>query len=530
MRDWLERRFGRPEWDLAHAPVPWDQAPALADFLEDQLGPGAERLLDSGLALPDEDRVAHADGVRFAAGARDGIALHHMEGVDEPEVAREVVGLLRAVLADGGLDRLPDLYAALVEHRALTWVDELGPGIARAPRPDPNRLYALALWLATQAPDREPVKAGIAMLALLELDGDELGLLRLLGCHDEFTLYAVVALSAQSDAPEQELWRLARRVTGWGRIHAVQRLADTADPLVKDWLLREGFHNDVTDRYLALTCAVAGDLLGALAEPVDDELLAAATDLIAALLEPSGPTAGMEAWEDGAAAVGRWLDRLAEHPTPPLATVPVLARVVTAAAEEEAPWPPDAAPELAARARVALADPRWRARVLAGLAPGSEGFPHAVAAAMALGIDTFDAWLRRLDPTDPVPWDGAIEAAGSRQRLGLVLDRVADLLPADLIAGEDRRHWVPATPGGRVLSSLLSALAAHPGLGGGHVLAALRSPLAQHRNLGLRALVGWPQSAWPDGAHEVVARLAQEDPEPTVRENALAAWGVAAEA
>ncbi|MCK6506028.1 hypothetical protein L6R53_22035 [Myxococcota bacterium] len=530
MRDWLERRFGRPEWDLARAALPWGDAPGLAQFLETQLGPGGERLPHSGMPLPDDERVSLADGVRFAAGARDGIALHHLDAVDEPEVAQEVVRLLRDVLADGGLARLPELYAAMVAHRALTWVDQLGPGIARAPQPDPNRLYALALWLATQAPDREPVKAGIAMLALLELDGDELGLLRLLGSHDEFTLYAVVALSAQSEEPEQELWSLARRVTGWGRIHAVQRLCDTGDPEIKDWLLREGFRNDVTDRYLALSCAVAGDLALALADPVDDALLFAATDLLGALIEPAGPTAGMEAWEEGALAVARWMDRLGERAQPPLSAVAVLARIVEAAGEDEAPWPPDVAPELAGRARVLLADPRWRARVLAGLAPDSAVFPQAVAAATALGMDTFDAWLRRLDPGDPVPWDGAIDAAGSRQRLALVLDRVADLLPADLVAGEDRRHWVPATAAGRVLSTLLSALAAHPGLGGDHLLAGLQSPLAQHRNLALRALVGWPQSAWPDGAHERVARLAQEDPEPTVRENALAAWGVAAEA
>lgn len=530
MLDWLKKRFARPEWDLASAPLPWGDRPSLAMFLEDRLGLGAERLPDSGVALPDEERVSVTDGIRFAAGARDGIALYHMASVEETQTAQRLVALLRTVLADGGLGHLPALYQALAEHRALSWVDELGPGIARPPRPDPNRLYALALWLTTQAPDREAVKAGVAMLALLDLDADELGLLRLLGSHDEFTLYAVVALAAQSEEPEQELWSVARRVTGWGRIHAVQRLADTEDPRIKDWMLREGFRNDVLDRYLALTCAVGGELCAALAEPVDDGLLAGATALLGALLEPAGPTAGMEAWEDGGLASERWMDRLAEHPTPPLAAVPVLARMVQAAALEDGPWPLDVAPGLIARARDLLADPRWRVRVLHELGPAGVDPDAAVAAAHALGLDTFDAWLRRLDPADALPWEGAISAAQDRHRLSLVLDRVGELLPADLVAGEDRRRWAPQTVGGRVLSALLAALAACAGLGGSYILAGLHSPLAQHRNLALRALVGWPQTTWPEGAHEQVARLAQDDPEPSVRENAAAAWGGPADA
>lgn len=546
MLDWLKKRFSKPEWDLAGVVQPWGDRLALATFIEDQLNGAGDQLPDSGVTLPDEERVSLREGVHFASGARDGIALYHLAGVEEPDAAAQILSLVRAVLADGGLVQLPTLYQALVAHRALTWIDDLGPGIARAPQPDPNRLYALGLFLATQAPDREAVKAGIAMLALLDLTEEDLGLLRLLGSHDEFTLYAVVALAAQSELPDLELWSVARRVTGWGRIHAVHRLSETDDPDIKAWLLREGFRNDVMERYLALTCAETGDLASALSEllqtqslqtqsagepdEADAELLAGATVILGALLEEVGPTPGMESWEDGALAVDRWLCLIEGHGHAPLAALPVIARIAAAALSEESPWEPDAAAALARHAQRLIRDPRWRPRVLTALSDSGPAFDDAIAAAPILGLDTFDAWLRHLGHDDAKPWQGAIEAAKGAERLRLVLDRAADLLPADLAAGEDPSAYAPLTPAGAVLSTLLQALARHPGLGGNHLGVALRSPLAQHRNLALRALVAWPQHLWPDSTHEQVALLGAEDPEESVRQNALAAWGASIEA
>ena len=582
MLDWLSKRFSSPTWDLSTMQDPWPGGTAIADFLATQLDASGDRLVHSGVPLPDDDRLALADGVRFSAGARDGIALFHIDSVDEPEVAAEIIGRIRAVVADGGLVHLPALYRNLARHRALSWIDELGAGVALEPPPDPQRLYALGLYLLTQAPDREAVKAGIAMLALLDLSEDDLSLLQRVGSHDEFTLYAAVAVGAQSDNADAALWAMARRVRGWGRIHAVLRLTDTGDPQIQAWLLREGFRNDVMDRYLALPCAEAGDLVGALAEQdLDLALRDGATAILAALLEPAGPTPGMEAWEEGATAVSRWLDHVERDPDFPLAAVPVLARIEAAGRADPSPWPPEAASGLSERVRALLTEARWPTAVRAGLAQGGsavegsavegsavegsaveasavegsavEGsapelaatelaatelaafelaaFELAAEAAPFVGVDTYEAWLARCTPSAARPWARAVAAAGPHAgRLDRVLDRARALLPADLAAGEHGRGSAPVTAPAAVLSTLLQALARHPGKAPDLVQQGLASPLAQHRNLALRALVAWPHDLWPEGAHERVARLSDQDPEETVRSNAAAAWGASVEA
>jgi len=528
---WLRRHFNKAEWDLSSLSLPWDaDRPAIAAFLGEHLQADGTALVDSELPLPDEDRVSGPTGLRYAPGARDGIALFHTTGVSEPDVTAEVLGLLWVVLADDGLQRLPDLYAALVGHRALSWVDELGAGIVEK-SPDPARVYALALLLANLSPDREAVKAGIALLGMLSLDEGDLSLLRLLGSHDEFTLYVAVAIGSQVEDAERELFALAGRTVGWGRIHAVLRIADSEDPQIRGWLLREGYHNSVMDRYLALPCARGARLDEALADVrIDEWLLAGGGRILAALVEEDGPTPGMEAWDEGAAATLRWLHHV-QPETAPIATLPTLAALVEAAGRGDPPWGRDAAAAIGLQAHALLADEAWPDRVGTALQSAGEpgdAFEIAVAAAHALGQDLTSFWRARLSANDARPWQELLDGADA-DTLDLVLAEAARLFPAELGADESGRP-VPSTVGGRVLSALLAALAGAPGRGGPFVIAGLESPLAQHRNLALRALAAWSQDRWPEGAHERVARLATEDPEPSVRERAAAAWGQTAEA
>ncbi len=98
---------------------------------------------------------------------------------------------------------------------------------------------------------------------------------------------------------ETEIWNLAKAVYGWGRINAVQYLAETTVPEIKEWMLREGFRNHVLDEYLAYTCATTGGLRQALGRPtVDPNLLAASVDLLIALINAE-PGEGIMDYPDG---------------------------------------------------------------------------------------------------------------------------------------------------------------------------------------------------------------------------------------
>ncbi|MFD1079345.1 hypothetical protein [Longispora fulva] len=84
--------------------------------------------------------------------------------------------------------------------------------------------------LASRSSRREPVKLGLALMGLFPVVRHR-DLLFTLGRHEEFTLFAAVALANGEEDPVDDLWQLARNVTGWGRIHLVERSA-TVSPRV----------------------------------------------------------------------------------------------------------------------------------------------------------------------------------------------------------------------------------------------------------------------------------------------------------
>lgn len=58
-----------------------------------------------------------------------------------------------------------------------------------------------------------------------------------------------------------DLWELAKRVQGWGKIQIVDRLSEMElNDEIKDWLVLEGYKNNIMYEYLALTCAKNGML------------------------------------------------------------------------------------------------------------------------------------------------------------------------------------------------------------------------------------------------------------------------------
>jgi hypothetical protein len=171
---------------------------------------------------------------------------------------------------------------------------------------DRSRVHELGRWLATTGVDRGAVKTGIALLGATGL-GQDVDVVRVLGRHEEFTLYVAVAMSNGAQEREAELWNLGQAVQGWGRIHCVERLSATQDPTIRDWILREGFRNSIMYEYLAYIAATTGGLNDALrTDAVDRPLLTAAGEILEALVT-GGPAQDMDDYADGADTVEAYL-------------------------------------------------------------------------------------------------------------------------------------------------------------------------------------------------------------------------------
>jgi hypothetical protein len=107
---------------------------------------------------------------------------------------------------------------------------------------------------------------------------------------------------------------LAKSVNGWGRVHVIERLRDTTDPDVKDWILRGGFRNGVMAEYTAYIPATTGGLAAALrSDQIDDELMDFSGEIIGALI-CGGPAEDIYDYADGPLAVERFVSHVERRP------------------------------------------------------------------------------------------------------------------------------------------------------------------------------------------------------------------------
>ena len=509
-------------WRLDDVTPPWDDRPSIYEHLRAHLLPQAG-LADGGERLPDEERVRAGQPFGWAPGAMDGVLGHHLGTSDEASASAEVLNALAALIQEASDTDAAALYTRLLEHRALAFVDPLLQAVVGGDALEPERVHAIAHWLATRAPDREPVKVGIALLGLFAVPEDREVLLTL-GRHDEFTLFAAVALANSAEKADRALWELGRSVTGWGRVHVVERLAATQDEHIQAWLLREGYRNDIMVEYTALTCATAGGLLAALQLPHPDQaLMVGAGEILTALMRDGSPAGDMGDYPDGAAATELYLAHLrdGELTLAQFVAVAAIADYVARIAPEEGSgfewW--QRREIIRGHADAILHDPRWPARVQTELASDDPTTFHtAAAAARVLGIDTWEVYFARLERGEAL-WYQVMQSDDPR-RIARVAELAAERLPLDALASgpADEVGLGPAFQQHQALDFVLQGLRDQPGLGWPLVRAGLRSPVVRNRNLAIRALDGWGRAAWPPEAEPLLRRALGEEPNADTRE------------
>jgi hypothetical protein len=517
---WFRKKEGA--WDLAGVTPPWQGTVSIHAHIASHLAPD-KGLTEGGDTLPDE-RPADG-GVRWVAGGLDGAFGHHGTPGAATDRAKLVHRALGVVLQDASPEKLRKLYDLVLGGSVMELVDPLLERIRATGDLDRVRLHQLAAWFARNAPDRAPVKLGIALLGTAGAR-DELELLHTLGRHEELTLFVAVAIAnGAGDAAERELFRLAKQVDGWGRIHLVERLAETRDSTIQDWMLREGYRNSIMYEYLAYTCATSGGLRRALTRPdVDDELLENAGELIASLIQ-GGPAQDMDDYADGPIVVERFLHHV-ERATPALwqlDTIGTILRFVDAARDwkprEARGWTFAMRDLLRRRALSIQARPGWPALVDAGLASDDERAFHAAdQAARVLGIDTWEIHFARLGSGRGDNWWIVMQTRDAA-RIDRVLALAEARLPLDAIASgpADEIGLGPAWRDHGHLGFVLQDLRRFAGKGWPLIHAGLRSPVVRNRNAALIALSRWGRAAWPPDAEAALWTSLREEPRAQVR-------------
>lgn len=226
-------------------------------------------------------------GIEFADGFFEGNVTGPEKG-EEP--APEVIAATEALLSgqmSQAVEQLEDFFTSdmenLMNDYTLTlqqWVD------AHREEIHPEDLIWYAGHLLQEADNPEIVKYALTLTEFADLHDDEelAPLIRLLAQCNEFTLYCLRNFLVWETAQE-EIFQTAQLVYGWGRVFALENL-EPRTAQVRQWMLEEGWENDVNPEYTAKLIADAIDLVGVLEQAsLSLKAFRGAVGLVEALLE-----------------------------------------------------------------------------------------------------------------------------------------------------------------------------------------------------------------------------------------------------
>jgi hypothetical protein len=479
---------------------------------------------DSINPLPDDEVVNRDKGIRWVAGAMDGAFGHHGD-TRQVGPARAILTAVTEAVRGPNSDKLERLYGLLVEDSIIGFIDPFLSLLSEDPIGALSELPLLARWLAMEAPDRGAVKFGLALLGHCG-DFRDQEIFLTLGRHEEFTLYAAVALTNTLPEPELALWDLAKHVHGWGRIQLVERLAATGNPAIKDWMLREGYKNKIMYEYLAHCCATAGGLRSALQPPEPDSaLMDGAGDIIEALIF-GGPAEDIGHYQDGAEVIRLYLEHLSRQPLTDIRRFGVVQSIQQLVENSQAKpsraealgWPEDVRLPIALAASAVLSRDEWP-RLAHEALQSQDGFVfgRAASALETLGQDPWEVRFERQRDGSLDQWYYLLKTDDVERVKRVIALAEEHISLKDIAAGPGRELGLgPEFKQNKILEWVVQELPRFPGTGWPFVVAGLRSPVIRTRNMALRVLGAWPRNVWPPEAHPLLERALAEEPDARV--------------
>ncbi len=514
--------------------------PSIYDHVRSHLAPDGRRLASVGLKLPDEDYQnarlgGKPDSIGFAPGATDGILRD--APVSRKQAEESAIALYDSLLEFAHRPNARSeakLVQLMVNSHAATSLTPLLLSLSRRPPENLPRLYQRMRQLFLSSGHREVLKYAMTIMAAYHKPED-LQLFRTIGCHPEFTQYAVDAISKVSPDPVSELIALARGATGWGKVSLVERLSASDRPEVRDFLLKEGLENvSVLEGYVALPIATRCKLHEVLEGPVlEPEILRGAARILRALTYQAidgNPRGNILDYADGGIAVERFLAKfgpVASSLDDYLAVSSIRQFAVSTEFGEDrllsAGWDSGRRTQVSETCNRILARPMWlevARRALASEDSQTRWLGLAMAERVGIPLHDFLVEELRKHPLEARMWFRFVHE-GDAARMGEALRLAREVLNFESIATGpgDESFAAPGHERHDCVNYLLQELRRFPGLGSDLVRASLRSPVTTNRSLALRVLKNWRPS---DTTAEVIeaVRAALQDPSENIRKEA----------
>ena len=258
--------------------------------------------------LPEDFKLPPKDpnGVPWADGALDGVYIYHTVGNEEDiEPLKNIVFQISEGKFEEAQNNLENLDFFMISRRdpLLNWI------IKEQKQINIDNLCEFTISQLSTSKNIEVIKFCLCVLEIikLETEKDTIEKVKILALSDEFTLYCLNILKNLKNSNE-EIFEIAKKVKGWGRIYSVKYLKVTNDE-IKEWLLEEGYLNYINPAYTAYTCAKKINLIEILNDgKISNKKFNDISYLMNALLDESAIT-GMSALEDRELLIERYLEK-----------------------------------------------------------------------------------------------------------------------------------------------------------------------------------------------------------------------------
>ena len=273
---------------------------SIFELIKTSIQPNGE--LPEDFKLPPKD----PNGVPWADGAMDGVYIYHtVVNEEDIEPLKNIIFQISEGKFEEAQNNLENLDFFMVSRRdpLLNWI------IQEQKQININNLCEFTISQLSTSKNIEVIKFCLCVLEIinLETEKDTIEKVKILALSDEFTLYCLNILKNLENSNE-EIFEIAKKVKGWGRIYSVKYLKVTNDE-IKEWLLEEGFLNYINPAYTAYTCAKKINLIEILNDgKISNKKFNDISYLMNALLDESAIT-GMSALEDRELLIERYLEK-----------------------------------------------------------------------------------------------------------------------------------------------------------------------------------------------------------------------------
>ena len=271
--------------------------------------------IQSNGELPEDFKLPQKDpnGVPWADGAMDGVFIYHtVRNEENIDALKNIVFQISERKFEDAQTNLDKLDFSMISRRysLLNWI------IQEEEKINLNNLYEFATFQLTTSKNIELIKFCLSVLTLMniETDKDIIEKVKILALSDEFTLYCLdilvycLDILVQLEDSNEEIFEIAKKVKGWGRIYTIEYLQATNNE-IKEWILEEGCHNNVLPAYTAYTCAKKINLVEILNEDkISNKKFNDISYLMNALLDEEAIT-GISQLENRELLIERYLEK-----------------------------------------------------------------------------------------------------------------------------------------------------------------------------------------------------------------------------